>query len=159
MQRIIDGVEKESQSHEIDHVRTFPAGTIAFEIEWNNKDPFFDRDLENFKRLHAEGAISVGIIVTRGPTLHEQMWDFVARFASDQSIRSFTDLDRLDIQLTRRKRSEIQKRVERQKNPKALGRTNRGVVIDHKTMGTASVMKTPLILGGQSKSKERSLGT
>jgi hypothetical protein len=49
--------------------------------------------------------------------------------------------------------------VERQKNPKALGRTNRGVVIDHKTMGTASVMKTPLISGGQSKSKERSLGT
>jgi Restriction endonuclease BglII len=35
-------------------------GVVALEIEWNNKDPFFDRDLENFKRLHAEGAISVG---------------------------------------------------------------------------------------------------
>ena len=33
---------------------------IALEIEWNNKDPSFDRDLENFKRLHAEGAISIG---------------------------------------------------------------------------------------------------
>ena len=32
------------------------------EIEWNNKDPFYDRDLENFKRLHADGAISVGIM-------------------------------------------------------------------------------------------------
>src|SRR5438067_1442797 len=37
VQRIIDGVEREAQSHEIDHVKTFAAGTIAFEIEWNNK--------------------------------------------------------------------------------------------------------------------------
>src|SRR6266581_2745007 len=79
VQRIIDGVEKESQSHEIDHVKTFAAGTIAFEIEWNNKDPFFDRDLENFKRLHAEGAISVGVIVTRGTSLQEKMPAFVRR--------------------------------------------------------------------------------
>jgi len=41
----------------MDHVRTFESGTIAVETEWNNKDPFYDRDLENFKRLHAEGAI------------------------------------------------------------------------------------------------------
>src|SRR5438876_5459684 len=44
VQRIIDGVEREAQSHEIDHVKTFGDGTIALEIEWNNKDPFFDRD-------------------------------------------------------------------------------------------------------------------
>src|SRR5688572_21978152 len=43
VERIIDGVRKEAQSHEIDHVKTFGAGTIALEIEWNNKDPFFDR--------------------------------------------------------------------------------------------------------------------
>ncbi|WP_436212365.1 BglII/BstYI family type II restriction endonuclease [Bradyrhizobium sp. LjRoot220] len=46
---------------------------LALEIEWNNKDPFFDRDLENFKRLHADGAISLGIIVTRGSTLQSSM--------------------------------------------------------------------------------------
>jgi len=51
----INGEKKESQSHEIDHVRKFNKGTVVLEIEWNNKDPFFDRDLENFKRLHAEG--------------------------------------------------------------------------------------------------------
>ena len=52
---------RESVSHEIDHVRTFESGArIALEIEWNNKDPFYDRDLENFKRLHADGAISAG---------------------------------------------------------------------------------------------------
>ncbi len=70
---------------------------IALEIEWNNKDPFFDRDLENFKRLHAEGAISVGVIVTRHTTLHEGMDQFVLRFAREQQIRSFEDLRRLDI--------------------------------------------------------------
>ena len=33
--------------------------------------PVLDRDLENFKRLHAEGAISLGVIVTRGASLQE----------------------------------------------------------------------------------------
>ena len=59
IKKIVDGVEKESISHEIDHVKKFPAGTFALEIEWNNKDPFFDRDLENFKRLHADGVLSL----------------------------------------------------------------------------------------------------
>ena len=62
IKKIIDGVEKESTSHEIDHVKRFKTGTFALEIEWNNKDPFYDRDLENFKRLHADGVISVGAI-------------------------------------------------------------------------------------------------
>jgi len=63
IQKIINGIERESISHKMDHVKTFDNGTIAVETEWNNKDPFYDRDLENFKRLHAEGAISVGIIL------------------------------------------------------------------------------------------------
>ncbi len=117
IRKIIDTVERESVSHQIDHVKEFPNGKLALEIEWNNKDPFFDRDLENFKRLHAEGAISVGIIATRGSSLHKKMWEFVNRFAVERRILSFTDLDRLDIQLTRRKRAEIQKRVERAKKP------------------------------------------
>ena len=51
-------------THEIDHIRDCNLGTLALEIEWNNKDPFFDRDLENFQRLHEDGAISVGIVLT-----------------------------------------------------------------------------------------------
>jgi len=81
IKKIVDGEEKESISHEIDHVKKFPAGTIAIEIEWNNKDPFYDRDLENFKRLHADGVISVGGIITRGESLHDSMRDVVERFA------------------------------------------------------------------------------
>ena len=117
IRKIINGVEREAISHEVDHVKEFDAHKVALEIEWNNKDPFFDRDLENFKRLHAEGAISVGIMVTRGPSLHDQMWHFVSRFAKEQNIRSFADLERLDLQLTRRKRTGIQKRVERARKP------------------------------------------
>src|SRR6185437_8854158 len=47
IEKRINGVSRESQSHEVDHVRKFEDGSrIALEIEWNNKDPFFDRDLE-----------------------------------------------------------------------------------------------------------------
>ncbi|WP_417525864.1 BglII/BstYI family type II restriction endonuclease [Marinovum sp.] len=74
----IDGIEREAISHEIDHVRRGRKGTIALEIEWNNKDPFFDRDLENFQRLHALSAISFGVVVTRGAELQAQMTDLVA---------------------------------------------------------------------------------
>jgi len=62
-----------TRGHEID---MFGKGTIenplpgiAVEMEWNNKDPFFDRDLINFQALHREGAIAIGVIVTRGPSL------------------------------------------------------------------------------------------
>lgn len=91
--KIVDGVPKESVSHEIDHVRRAPQGTVAFEIEWNNKDPFFDRDLENFKRLHAEGAISLGGIVTRGSAMQTSLRPLVAQFAASNGISSFQDLE------------------------------------------------------------------
>ncbi len=86
IKKTVDGVEKESITHEIDHVKQFPGGTFALEIEWNNKDPFYDRDLENFKRLHADGVISVGAIVTRGTSLHEGMKDLVEAFARKKGL-------------------------------------------------------------------------
>lgn len=46
-----------------------PYPGIGVEMEWNNKDPFYDRDLLNFQALHREGALAVGVIITRGPTL------------------------------------------------------------------------------------------
>jgi hypothetical protein len=117
VERIIDGVPKESQSHEIDHVKTFQAGTIALEIEWNNKDPFFDRDLENFKRLHSDGGISLGMIVTRGATLQSSMWDLVRRFAEDNTLDSHEDMQRIGLSPTRRQIRDVMKRVNRKKNP------------------------------------------
>ena len=91
--KIVDGVAKESITHEIDHVKRIASGTIAFEIEWNNKDPFFDRDLENFKRLHAEGAISIGGIVTRGSIMQETMRDRLLQFAVQRRVGSFQELE------------------------------------------------------------------
>lgn len=92
IKKIIDGKEKESISHEIDHVRKFPIGTFALEIEWNNKDPFFDRDLENFKRLHADGAISIGAIITRGTSLQESLRDFIEQYALAHGIDTVAKL-------------------------------------------------------------------
>lgn len=116
IKKTINGVERESISHEVDHVRLFAGNrVVALEIEWNNKDPFFDRDLENFKRLHAEGAISVGVIVTRGSSLQDQILSLVQRFTEQRKITSFDDLEKLGLDPTRRQRSGVLKRVTRTK--------------------------------------------
>lgn len=94
IKKTVDGVEKESISHEIDHVKGFKTGTFALEIEWNNKDPFFDRDLENFKRLHADGVISIGAIVTRGTSLQNSLRDIVTQFARKHGINDKTVLSK-----------------------------------------------------------------
>lgn len=113
IKKTINGVERESISHEIDHVKRFENGTLALEIEWNNKDPFYDRDLENFKRLHAEAAISIGIIVTRGASLQQALRTAVTRFATANGIDSFERLADHSIQPTLRQRAEIERRVGR----------------------------------------------
>ena len=111
IEKRINGVQKESISHEVDHVRTFPDGrVVALEIEWNNKDPFFDRDLENFKRLHAEGAISVGVIITRGETLQNEMMQLVRRFAVDKGMATIADVQAIGLRPTRRQRIDIERR-------------------------------------------------
>ena len=118
VEKTINGVQRESQSHEVDHVRTFESGArIALEIEWNNKDPFYDRDLENFKRLHADGAISVGIIVTRGRALHAAMHGFVRRFLDVHTVDGFAALESFDYVPTPKQRRDINSRVNREKNP------------------------------------------
>lgn len=57
----VDGAVNESPTHSVD---CFKNG-VALEIEWNNKDPFYDRDLNNFRLLFDLRVISVGIIITR----------------------------------------------------------------------------------------------
>ena len=118
VQKVINGIPKESQSHEIDHVKEFANGnTVALEIEWNNKDPFYDRDLENFKRLHADGAISVGIIVTRGRSLHEGMRDLVHRFVTQHGIDDLAGLEEWGYIPTPKQRAFITKQTTRAKDP------------------------------------------
>ncbi len=112
IKRSIDGIEKECVTHKIDHVKTFLGGTFALEIEWNNKDPFFDRDLDNFKRLHADGAISIGCIITRGKTLHEGLQGLVERFATRRKLVRIKQLNEY-YDPTRRQKELIARGVER----------------------------------------------
>lgn len=60
----IDEETFESPTHKVDC-----KGRVALEVEWNNKDPFFDRDLNNFRLLFDLRAIDVGVIVTRASEL------------------------------------------------------------------------------------------
>lgn len=62
---VVDDFEMHSPTHKVDNYKN----QIAVEMEWNNKDPFFDRDLNNFRLLFELRVISVGIIITRTDAL------------------------------------------------------------------------------------------
>jgi hypothetical protein len=118
IRKTINGVERESQSHEVDHVRAFAdRGQVALEIEWNNKDPFFDRDLENFKRLHAEGGISLGIIVTRGSSLQASLQSMVREHARRVGYADLEALRNAGFVMTSRQAQAVQSRVQRAVDP------------------------------------------
>jgi len=62
---VVDGVRIDSPTHAVDCFK----GGVAVEMEWNNKDPFFDRDLNNFRLLFDLRAIQVGVVITRAQEL------------------------------------------------------------------------------------------
>lgn len=62
---VIDDQSLDSPTHKVDCFRN----KVGLEVEWNNKDPFFDRDLNNFRLLFDLRALSVGVIITRGDDL------------------------------------------------------------------------------------------
>lgn len=64
---VVDDNRIESPTHSVDCFK----GGVAVEMEWNNKDPFFDRDLNNFRLLFELRAIQVGIVITRSWELQE----------------------------------------------------------------------------------------
>lgn len=74
---VVDGTRSESPTHQIDCFKN----RVALEIEWNNKDPFFDRDLNNFRLLFELRAVSVGVIVTRCDEL-QKVFDQLGRGSS-----------------------------------------------------------------------------
>jgi Restriction endonuclease BglII len=61
----VDGVTTPSPTHKVDCFKN----RVALEMEWNNKDPFFDRDLNNFRLLFDLRVIDAGVIVTRSDHL------------------------------------------------------------------------------------------
>lgn len=64
----------ESETHKVD----FSKGRVAVEVEWNNKDPFFSRDLNAFRLLHELDVISAGVIITRMDELQD-LFDSLGR--------------------------------------------------------------------------------
>ena len=62
---IVDNARLDSPTHAVDCFRN----GVALEVEWNNKDPFFDRDLNNFRLLFDLRAIHAGVIITRATEL------------------------------------------------------------------------------------------
>lgn len=74
---VVDGVTLNSPTHKVDCFRN----GVALEIEWNNKDPFFDRDLNNFRLLFDLRVVSVGIILTRADEL-QGIFDALGRGSS-----------------------------------------------------------------------------
>jgi hypothetical protein len=63
----VDDVPMLSPTHHVDYFK----GRVAMETEWNNKDPFFDRDLTTFRLLFELNVLSVGIVVTRADELQK----------------------------------------------------------------------------------------
>ena len=83
---LVDKTEYASPTHAVDCYRD----RVALEVEWNNKDTFFDRDLNNFRLLFELRAIDVGVIVTRCTEL-----EALFRHASRRVYGSTTHMGRL----------------------------------------------------------------
>ena len=114
VEKLVDKISKTFTTHEIDHVLETRNGRLALEIEWNNKDLFFDRDLENFQRLHSDGAISVGMIITRGRSLHSTTKSIFTECAKRNELTSLDDFHRLGIkELTVNQKKLVQKKMKK----------------------------------------------
>jgi hypothetical protein len=64
---VVDTAEHIAPTHKVDCYKN----RVALEVEWNNKDPFFDRDLNNFRLLFDLRAIDAGVIITRCTELQQ----------------------------------------------------------------------------------------
>jgi hypothetical protein len=84
----VDEKEYASPTHKVDCYKN----RVGLEIEWNNKDPFFDRDLNNFRLLFELRTIAVGIIVTRCDEL-QKIFDDLGR--GDSFGNSTTHMSKL----------------------------------------------------------------
>jgi len=62
---VVDEQKISSPTHEVDCFKN----RIAIELEWSNKDPFYDRDLNNFRLLFDLRVISVAVIITKSDEL------------------------------------------------------------------------------------------
>ncbi len=86
----VDDDERDSPTHKVDCFK----GRVGLEIEWNNKDPFFDRDLNNFRLLFDLRVIDAGVIVTRSSKL-QRIFKSLGKKVADKYGASTTHMDKL----------------------------------------------------------------
>jgi hypothetical protein len=91
---VVDQIEMESPTHSIDCFK----GRVALELEWNNKDPFYDRDLNNFRLLYDLRIADVGVVVTRSTSLQRWLHQRFKLFEKDRGTfgASTTHFDKLE---------------------------------------------------------------
>lgn len=83
-----DGQETLAPTHHVDYFKN----RIAVETEWNNKDPFFDRDLTTFRLLFDLNVLSVGIIITRADQLESLFREVGKKTAAGMSTTHMSKL-------------------------------------------------------------------
>ncbi len=95
-QNEFDPIVSSSTSHEIDHLKKNDADqVIALEIEWNNKDEFFDRDFQSIRRLYELNVIDLGVIITRGQNLEDELLPMISQFFESWKIDCLDDFGKL----------------------------------------------------------------
>jgi hypothetical protein len=85
---VVDEARVDSPTHSVDCFK----GRVGVEVEWNNKDPFYDRDLNNFRLLFDLRVLDVGVVITRGSELQSI---FQALGKGDSYGASTTHLNKL----------------------------------------------------------------
>lgn len=88
--KVAEGDERASPTHKVDCFK----GKVGLEIEWNNKDPFYDRDLNNFRLLFELRVMDVGVIITRASHLQE-IFRALGKKVADKYGASTTHMDKL----------------------------------------------------------------
>lgn len=85
---LADGKETLAPTHHVDYYKN----GIAVETEWNNKDPFFDRDLTTFRLLFELNVLGVGIIITRADELQDLFFEVGKKTAAGQATTHMSKL-------------------------------------------------------------------
>jgi hypothetical protein len=83
-----DGNQTLAPTHQVDYYKN----RVAIETEWNNKDPFFDRDLTTFRLLFDLNVLSVGVIITRADELQQVFKDVGKKTAAGASTTHMSKL-------------------------------------------------------------------
>jgi hypothetical protein len=100
------------QVFELDHYKSFSErGKIGLKMQWNSKDPVFDSNLEDFRKLHQAGALSIGVMVTRGESLQRELFHVYQRFLENRLPLKIEELQ-TPLGLSQNARKEIKEMIE-----------------------------------------------